>query len=115
VRGTGANAVYLDISVDGQSRDPVDKTSPLARAFMGLGPRFQLRPNYFCILQYDQPLALPLWLLRLRTILPAILLAAVFAGLGHISLVKRNQYIGYGMGGLCLITALLSFLNAIFP
>lgn len=115
IAGAGVHRTYLKVLLNGEDYDNPDRTSPLGRAFLGIGPRFEIRAPYISVLDFEHDFPIPLWLMRFRFILPAIFVGGCFAALGHFSSANVNRWIGYGMGGLCVLAALLSLLNAILP
>lgn len=115
IAGAGVHKTFLKVLLNGEDYDNPDRTSPMGRAILGIGPRLEIRPAYISVLDFEHDFPLPLWLMRFRFILPAIFVGACFAALGHFSGANINRWIGYGMGGLCVLAALISLLNAIFP
>ncbi|MBK8221528.1 MAG: hypothetical protein IPK73_10945 [Candidatus Obscuribacter sp.] len=115
VRGNGPNMVYLNVSCNGEIYDSADKTSSLGRSILGLGPRLEVRQPYCCVLSFEPEMPLPLWLMRFRTVIPALVLAGIFAGLGMATGARINRLMGLSMAGLSVFVALLSVINAILP
>ncbi|HNG20028.1 MAG TPA: hypothetical protein PLI59_12685, partial [Candidatus Obscuribacter sp.] len=115
VRGNGPNMVYLNVSFNGEIYDSADKTSSLGRSILGLGPRLEVRQPYCCVLSFEPEMPLPLWLMRFRTVIPALVLAGIFAGLGMATGARINRLMGLSMAGLSVFVALLSVINAILP
>ncbi|MDX1989456.1 MAG: hypothetical protein SFV17_22400 [Candidatus Obscuribacter sp.] len=115
VKGNGPNMVYLNVSCNGEIYDSADKTSSLGRSILGLGPRLEVRQPYCCVLSFEPEMPLPLWLMRFRTVIPALVLAGIFAGLGLATGARINRLMGLSMAGLSVFVAVLSVINAILP
>ncbi len=115
VKGNGPNMVYLNVSCNGENYDGADKTSSLGRSIFGLGPRLELRQPYCCVLAFEPEMPVPLWLMRFRTVIPALVLAGIFAALGMATGARINRIMGLCMAGLSVLVAVLSVINAVLP
>lgn len=115
VRGNGPNMVYLNVSCNGEVYDGADKTSSLGRSILGLGPRLELRQPYCCVLAFEPEMPVPLWLMRFRTVIPALVLAGIFTALGMATGARINRIMGLCMAVLSVFVAVLSVINAVLP
>lgn len=115
IAASGVKKTFLYVQKNGTAVDTSDKTSPFGRSFLGMGPRIELRPNFLCVIECRPEFPIPLWVLRFRFIVPALIASALFFVMGKVTHDNINRMLAYGMAALSLVAAILSIINAISP
>lgn len=115
IAASGVKKTFLYVQKNGTAIDTSDKTSPFGRSFLGMGPRIELRPNFLCVIESRPEFAIPLWVLRFRFILPALVASVLFFVMGKVTHDKINRLLANGMAALSLVAAILSIINAVSP
>ncbi|MBP6351751.1 MAG: hypothetical protein KA392_19530 [Candidatus Obscuribacter sp.] len=115
IAASGVKKTFLYVQKNGTAVDNSDKTSPFGRSFLGMGPRIELRPNFLCVIECRPEFPIPLWVLRFRFILPALIASVIFFVMGKVTHDNINRMLAYGMAALSLVAAIVSIINAVSP
>lgn len=115
IRGSGVDNVFLYAQQNGTLIDSLDKTDPLGRSLFGTGARLKIRSPFLTIIECQPTFPLPLWALRFRLLIPALVMMIFYLVMRSLTTDRINKLAAGGLAVVSLLVLILSLVNAVAP